>query len=737
MKTRTITLLTITLAVLACIYYLDSKRKLQRWTERVEQGRLLPFPLDKLDRLEAAGPSGRFVLERRPDGWWITSPVEEKADQKTVTQRILGVLEKASKFGAMPITENERRQYGLVENAVKITAVSGGQSVELTLGARSPIESEIYLCDQSRPLTVYVTQDAVRKAFDRPLLDLRDKRVLDFEAAQAPSLSIQRGETHILFRKAEDGAWMTAKQAVGCRLEAVGTEKQAGDLRLETGGTEKQAGDLRLETGGTEINEPAASSLKPQVSKEPQASSLKPQASKEPQASSLKSQVSKEPQASSLKPQASKEPQASSLKSQASKWVRADARAVERILQAVAGMMPLTDKESAGLTVPPLEQASAVLRIAKAAQPASSARPEEAVIAFHLLPEDKVTSVALSLGGGARSGVRPAVWFAAIQGRNLLFKAPPALVVLLSFSPESFRDRLVFSLEAAAVCYLQIEWTIGTISSSVALSREPEGPWVFAADPETPVNQDSVSKYVVFCLGQEMASEKPSTATLGAGFEKPILRVSLANKDRSKREGFEIGNPVAKGGAVYFARRTGSPGPQPDNAEVFALQIAPSLEDFIKSRESFVDRSVIPFEPSATARIEMIVTDREQKTSLTLTREAGGAQTWRGTLGQAAPKALPGNLVEPFLTALRGMQYITEAREVDDALLKKHGLDSPQLTVRLYDRAGGEVAALFFGQPVAKDVILVRRGSGQCFYVASEALSNFAQALGALVSRMK
>jgi len=685
MKTRTITLLAITLAVLACIYYLDTNRKVQRWTERVEQGRLLPFPLDKLDRLEAAGPSGRFVLERRPDGWWITSPVEEKADQKTVTERILGVLEKANKFGAMPITENERGQYGLVEKAVKITAVSGGQSVELTLGARSPIESEIYLCDQSRPLTVYVTQDAVRKAFDRPLLDLRDKRVLDFEAAQAPSLSIQRGETHILFRKAGDGAWMTAEQA--------------GDLRLETGGTEKQAGGWRLEAVGTETIEPQASSLKSQVSKEPTTYSLQ-------------STVSL-------------------------KWVRADARAVERILQAAAGMMPLTDKESAGLTVPTLEEASAVLRIAKAAQPASSARAEEAAISFHLLPEDKATSAALSLGGGARSGVRPAVWFAAIQGRNLLFKAPPALVALLSFSPESFRDRLVFSLEAAAVCHLQIEWTIGTISSSVALSREPEGPWVFAADPETPVNQDSVSKYVVFCLGQEMASEKPSTATLGTGFEKPILRVSLANKDRSKREGFEIGNPVAKGSAVYFARRTGSPGPQPDNAEVFALQIAPSLEDFIKSRESFVDRSAIPFEPSATARIEMIITGGEQKTSLTLTREAGGAQTWRGTLGLAAPKALPGNLVEPFLTALRGMQYMTEAREVDDALLKKHGLDSPQLTIRLYGQAGGEIATLSFGQPVAKDVILVRRGSGQCFYVASEALSNFAQALKALVSRMQ
>ena len=672
MKTRTITLLAITLAVLACIYYLDTNRKVQRWTERVEQGRLLPFPLDKLDRLEAAGPSGRFVLERRPDGWWITSPVEEKADQKTVAERILGVLEKANKFGAMPITENERGQYGLVEKAVKITAVSGGQSVELTLGARSPIESEIYLCDQSRPLTVYVTQDAVRKAFDRPLLDLRDKRVLDFEAAQAPSLSIQRGETHILFRKAGDGAWMTAEQA----------------------------GDLRLEAGGTET-------------KEPQASSLKSQASKEPTTYSLQSTVSL-------------------------KWVRANVRDVERILQATAGMMPLTDKESAGLTVPPLEQASAVLRIAKAVQPASSAQPEEAVIAFHLLPEDKVTSAALSLGGGARSGVKPAVWFAAIQGRNLLFKAPPALVALLSFSPESFRDPLVFSLEAAAVCHLQIEWTIGTISSSLALSREPEGPWVFAADPETPVNQDSVSRYVVFCLGQEMASEKPSTATLGAGFEKPIiLRVSLANKDRSKREGFEIGNPVAKGSAVYFARRTGSPGPQPDSAEIFALQIAPSLEDFIKSRESFVDRSAIPFEPSATARIEMVITDREQKTTLTLTREAGGAQTWRGTLGLAAPKALPGNLVEPFLTALRGMQYMTEAREVDDTLLKKHGLDSPQLTVRLYDRAGGEIATLSFGQPVAKDVILVRRGSGQCFYVASEALSNFAQALRALVSRVQ
>ena len=670
MKTRTITLLATTLAVLMSIYSFDHSLKVQRWTERVEQGRLLPFPLDKLDRLEAAGPSGRFVLERRPDGWWITSPVEEKADQKTVTERILGVLEKASRFGAMPITENERGQYGLVEKAVKITAVSGGQSVELTLGARSPIESEIYLCDQSRPLTVYVTQDAVRKAFDRPLLDLRDKRVLDFEAAQAPSLSIQRGETHILFRKAGDGAWMTSEQA----------------------------GDLRLEAGGTETKEPQASSLKPQVSKEPQASSLKPQASK---------------------------------------WVRADARAVEWILQATAGMMPLTDKESAGLTVPPLEEASAVLRIAKAVQPASSARPEEAVIAFHLLPEDKATSAALSLGGRAPSGVKPAVWFAAIQGGNLLFKAPPALVTLLSFSPESFRDRSVFSLEAAEVCYLQIEWTIGTISSSVALSREPEGPWVFAADPATPVNQDSVSKYVVFCLGQEMASEKPSTATLGAGFEKPILRVSLANKDRSKREGFEIGNPVAKGSAVYFARRTGSPGPQPDNAEVFALQIAPSLEDFIKSRESFVDRSAIPFEPSATARIEMVITDREQKTTLTLTREAGGAQTWRGTLGLAAPKALPGNLVEPFLTALRGMQYMTEAREVDDTLLKKHGLDSPQLTVRLYDRAGGEIATLSFGQPVAKDVILVRRGSGQCFYVASEALSNFAQALKALVSRVQ
>jgi hypothetical protein len=94
--------------------------------------------------------------------------------------------------------------------------------------------------------------------------------------------------------------------------------------------------------------------------------------------------------------------------------------------------------------------------------------------------------------------------------------------------------------------------------------------------------------------------------------------------------------------------------------------------------------------------------------------------------------------VEPFLTALCGMQYITEAREADDALLKKHGLDSPQLTIRLYGQAGGEIAALSFGQPLTKErVILVRRGSGQCFYVASEALSNFAQALGSLVSRMR
>lgn len=657
MKTRTILFLILGLAILAGLYYRDQKRRVERWTAEVEKTRLLPFHAEKADRIAVENRFGRFELVRRDGAWWIGDPVSERADQKMVSGVLLAALSESSKFGAVPVSQEERGQYGLEKDAVRIRVASSAEkkSADLIVGRATPIAGENYLADAAAPRRVYVTQSNLRRAFERPVLDLRDRRPLDFETSAVFSVASTWEGNRLAFEKRGARDWT--------------------------------------------IKAPPDDSGR-----------------------------------------------------------RADARRVHEILRLVEKAFPLSSEEEAKLDPEMVRRAFAgasgapepdkaaeheiLLRAESETQGTSETLAAAPGTAAPQKPAQEVARLVFyPRAGDARSSATVAAgkqWLFTANDRKLLFKPPSGLLALLQKPPREYYDRNVFSFESDEVCYLQIEWKIASVSSAFSLEREKDGLWRYPAKPDVAVNQDSVALYITYCLGQMMESDPPpATSALAAGLEEPILRVALADVERSRREGFELGNLLSKTSPFYYARRTGALVENPE--EIFLMRLAPSLSEFIKSDGDFAERPALLFNPEDVHRIVAYFRAPDETTSLTLLRSGDDSGAWSGRAGDREPKALPGPSMRNLLLALRGMEYASKPETVNDALLGEYGLQRPALSIHLYDASGVELNALHLGAATAEkgETVLIRNGKNQCYYVRKEALRNMGQALAGVLARMQ
>ncbi|HUT24128.1 MAG TPA: hypothetical protein VM492_07295, partial [Sumerlaeia bacterium] len=66
MKKGVITVLAVIFAALACLYYFDYKRLVERQTAEFERSRIAPFEIGDVDSLTIRNALGEFRLEKRP-----------------------------------------------------------------------------------------------------------------------------------------------------------------------------------------------------------------------------------------------------------------------------------------------------------------------------------------------------------------------------------------------------------------------------------------------------------------------------------------------------------------------------------------------------------------------------------------------------------------------------------------------------------------------------------------------
>lgn len=118
MKLHRVLIAAVVMTALLFFYLWDKRRVEQQFIEEAADARVFVFAQDQVARVTMRSDLGEFSFERRGGEWWMTSPVEFRAENTAMDALLGNVL--GSKRTAQFIPENDT-QYGLDNPAATLT----------------------------------------------------------------------------------------------------------------------------------------------------------------------------------------------------------------------------------------------------------------------------------------------------------------------------------------------------------------------------------------------------------------------------------------------------------------------------------------------------------------------------------------------------------------------------------------------------------------------------------------
>jgi hypothetical protein len=168
-----------------------------------DRDRPIPFQRSDLRSIALRGEHGSIRLEKSGDAWRLTGPLSADADPDAV-ESLLSSLETARVERRLG-EEADRAPYGLDAPRAAITVeTSSGAASTLELGAPSPVGGGHYaLLPGGRE--VAVVSASTGDFAGKDVLNLRDKRLLQFDPWKVKRLRIERGRETVLLERPEPG----------------------------------------------------------------------------------------------------------------------------------------------------------------------------------------------------------------------------------------------------------------------------------------------------------------------------------------------------------------------------------------------------------------------------------------------------------------------------------------------------------------------------------------------------
>lgn len=188
MNPRTTGILLLVAAALVAFLYLyelggeEARLEAEQRAKRLFRG-IEPSDLRWIELRTRDGEDAR--LEQQDGEWRLVAPLDFPAD--TAAERMADTL---ASLGHEAQIESPRPddEYGLDEVSARVVRFGvGDETRELRLGAKTPVGANVYARTGEAP-EVYTVASHTAQAFDHSLLDLREKRVLDFDPTSVRGL---------------------------------------------------------------------------------------------------------------------------------------------------------------------------------------------------------------------------------------------------------------------------------------------------------------------------------------------------------------------------------------------------------------------------------------------------------------------------------------------------------------------------------------------------------------------
>ena len=206
MSFRTTIILAIIVLILAGLAYYDTQRSEKKKVQEEKQKTLLELKKEDITEIKIDRPKDSVQLVASgKDRWEITSPIKTRADEASVG-RITSAFEKLQYKDIVDEQGKNLKEYQLdkPQAAFNITTKQG-KKYTIQVGAKNPVMNINYVRVQNDP-RVYSVEGEIGNVGTIALLDLRDKKLTDFNSEKAESVRVTTPQANVLFQK-ESGSW--------------------------------------------------------------------------------------------------------------------------------------------------------------------------------------------------------------------------------------------------------------------------------------------------------------------------------------------------------------------------------------------------------------------------------------------------------------------------------------------------------------------------------------------------
>lgn len=258
MSVRGLLVAAVALAVLAGLVFWSDKN--QRATEEKSlnetPNKLLNIKGDDVRKLEIAHPDGSSIaLEKNASGTWeMRAPATHRVDQEAANELARSFAELRQD---RVVEENAPNlsEFGLNAPSTEVRVTTNkGATHKVLIGDKTPAGANYFgkLDNGSRVFTI---DESTKNALDKPVADLRDKRLITLPAEKLTKVSITKGwQTFELSRPSADKQWnIVAPSAM--RADNLQTEelvRKVAEARLDASVPDDEAAkqSSRFNSGG-------------------------------------------------------------------------------------------------------------------------------------------------------------------------------------------------------------------------------------------------------------------------------------------------------------------------------------------------------------------------------------------------------------------------------------------------------------------------------------------------------
>jgi hypothetical protein len=306
-------------------------------------------------------------------------------------------------------------------------------------------------------------------------------------------------------------------------------------------------------------------------------------------------------------------------------------------------------------------------------------------------------------------------YFARRAGEPLIFSIPTDLYATLDKKAADLRDKNFFHTTMSDVARIEIE----AGESSVTLAKNDTGQWQFEKDPSVRVDQSEVNLTLSTVLARKASqwiTDKPRDLAF-YGLEPPKIRFVVQKKNGGGSEGVLIGKKPEDKDIVYVQRI--------GEDTIWGMDWT-QTRDFFKSRDDFVDKTLLSVEPDDITRLDVTAEGKQ----FSLVREA--EQWFVKKTPEAKPRPISNVTVESLLAALTSIKYDKEI-ELSTNQREQIELDNAAYQFHPYDRNDKPLGELSFTRVIrnfayaetgAEKIYSIKAGNFEALTTALNTLQN-------------